>query len=307
MVERNNAGDVTGLWPLPPSDVVIERRGKELIYTFHGLTGTAQFRTGEILHIRGLSKGSVFGLSPITLAKEAIGAGLAMEEYGARFFSNDGTPGGVLEYPGTLSSEAKQRLKESWEATQRGSRNAGRTAVLEAGLKYHAVSFTPEETLATVVFQPAFPSTELLVPLSVALEPGAYALVFGSDLFGATGNGAIPNSSDQADIPPTTIDSYIFYGIPGPGQDPIWRGPLASQMRFLVSGTTPAPVPALGPAGLGTLSVLLGLTLMQHCGRRRSVSPINRLAGAPPAGPRSVSLHTRDKSSGSPRHGLTRS
>jgi len=146
MVERNNAGDVTGLWPLPPSDVVIERRGKELIYTFHGLTGTAQFRTGEILHIRGLSKGSVFGLSPITLAKEAIGAGLAMEEYGARFFSNDGTPGGVLEYPGTLSSEAKQRLKESWETTQRGSRNAGRTAVLEAGLKYHAVSFTPEDS-----------------------------------------------------------------------------------------------------------------------------------------------------------------
>jgi hypothetical protein len=167
--------------------------------------------------------------------------------------------------------------------------------------------FTPEETVATVVFQPAFPSTELLVPLAVALEPGAYALVFGSDLFGATGNGAIPNASDQADIPPTTIDSYIFYGVPGSGQDPIWRGPLASQMRFLVSGTTPAPVPALGPAGLGTLSVLLGLTLMQHCGRRRSVSPINRLAGAPPAGPRSVSLHTRDKSSGSPRHGLTRS
>ena len=120
--------------------------------------------------------------------------------------------------------------------------------------------FTAEETVATVVFQPAFPSSELLVPLSAALEPGAYALVFGSDLFGATGNGAIPNPTDQADIPPTTIDSYIFYGIPGPGQAPIWRGPLASQMRFLVSGTTLPPVPALGPAGLVTLAVLLGLS-----------------------------------------------
>jgi hypothetical protein len=128
--------------------------------------------------------------------------------------------------------------------------------------------FTAEETVATVVFQPAFPSTELLVPLSVALEPGAYALVFGSDLFGATGNGAIPNSSDQADIPPTTIDSYIFYGIPGPSQPPIWRGPLASPMRFLVSGTKPLPVPALGPAGLGTLSVLLGLTLTRAARQR---------------------------------------
>jgi hypothetical protein len=129
--------------------------------------------------------------------------------------------------------------------------------------------FTPEETLATVVFQPAFPSAELLVPLSVTLEPGAYALVFGSNLFGATGNGAIPHSTDQVDIPPTTIDSYIFYGIPGPGQAPIWRAPLASQMRFLVSGTTPATVPVLGPAGLGVLCVLIGLTLMRAARRRR--------------------------------------
>jgi len=131
--------------------------------------------------------------------------------------------------------------------------------------------FTPEETVASVVFQPPFPSAEVLVPLSVALEPGAYALVFGSDLFGATGNGGIPNSPDQADIPPTTIDSYIFYGIPGPSQAPIWRGSLASKMRFLVSGTTPVPVPVptLGPAGLGTLALLLGLTGMRTARRRK--------------------------------------
>jgi hypothetical protein len=122
--------------------------------------------------------------------------------------------------------------------------------------------FTPEETLATVVFQPPLPSVELLVPLSVTLEPGAYALVFGSNLFGATGNGAIPNSSDQTDIPPTTIDSYIFYSIPSPGEPPIWRGPLASQMRFLVSGTTVPPVPALGGVAVGALSALLGLAGM---------------------------------------------
>lgn len=128
--------------------------------------------------------------------------------------------------------------------------------------------FTPEETLATVVFQPPLPSVELLVPLSVTLEPGAYALVFGSNLFGATGNGAIPNSTDQADIPPTTIDSYIFYSIPNLGEPPIWRGPLASQMRFLVSGTTVPPVPALGGVGVRALSALLGLAGILAARRR---------------------------------------
>jgi hypothetical protein len=119
--------------------------------------------------------------------------------------------------------------------------------------------FTPEETLASVVFQPPLPSVELLVPLAVTLEPGAYALVFGSNLFGATGNGAIPNSADQDDIPPTTIDSYIFYSVPRPGEPPIWRGPLASQMRFLVSGTRVPPVPALGAVGVVALVALLAL------------------------------------------------
>ncbi|MDJ0853231.1 MAG: hypothetical protein QNK04_33100 [Myxococcota bacterium] len=119
--------------------------------------------------------------------------------------------------------------------------------------------FTPEETVAAVTFQPPLPSVELLVPLSVTLEPGPYALVFGSDLFGATGNGAIPNTLDQTDILPTTADSYIFYGIPDLGAPPIWRGPLASQMRFLVRGTTLATVPTLDAAGLGALAALLGL------------------------------------------------
>jgi hypothetical protein len=128
--------------------------------------------------------------------------------------------------------------------------------------------FTAEETIATVAFQPPFPSDEVLVPLSAVLEPGPYALVFGSNLFGATGNGGIPNTLDQMDIPPTTIDSYIFYSVPSLGQPPIWRGPLASQMRFLVSGTTLSPVPALADGGVVILSLLLGLAFMVAVRRR---------------------------------------
>jgi hypothetical protein len=92
----------------------------------------------------------------------------------------------------------------------------------------------PTEVVASALFSPPFPSDEILVPLSATLEPGAYALVFGSGLFGATGSGAIHNGPDQQDIPPTTLDSYIFWGVPSPGVQPLWRGQLASQMRFIV-------------------------------------------------------------------------
>lgn len=94
--------------------------------------------------------------------------------------------------------------------------------------------FLPAEVVASTLFSPPFPSDEILVPLEATLEPGAYALVFGSGQFGATGGGAIHNGPDQDDIPPTTIDSYVFWGIPSPGAQPVWRSQLASHMRFIV-------------------------------------------------------------------------
>lgn len=96
--------------------------------------------------------------------------------------------------------------------------------------------FTPEEIVATTTFRPPFPSAEITTPLSATLRPGAYALVFGTGLFGATSEGAIHNGPDQPDIPPTNISSYIFWGIPGPSQPPVWRTNLASNMRFVIEG-----------------------------------------------------------------------
>lgn len=96
--------------------------------------------------------------------------------------------------------------------------------------------FTPEEIVATTTYRPPFPSAEITTPLSATLRPGAYALVFGTGLFGATSEGAIHNGPDQPDIPPTNISSYIFWGIPFFGQPPEWRTNLASNMRFVIEG-----------------------------------------------------------------------
>jgi hypothetical protein len=96
--------------------------------------------------------------------------------------------------------------------------------------------FTSEEVVATTLFRPNFPSDEILTPLSAELTPGSYALVFGTNLFGATGEAAIHNGFDQDDIPPTNIASFIFWSLTGVGQPPVWRTNLASHMRFLIQG-----------------------------------------------------------------------
>ncbi len=94
--------------------------------------------------------------------------------------------------------------------------------------------FTEEEIVATTTFRPPFPSDEVLVPFSATLLPGSYALVFGTGLFGATGEGALHNGPDQPDIPPTNLSSFIYWSIPDTGQPFEWRLNLASNIRVVI-------------------------------------------------------------------------
>ncbi|MDQ9765470.1 phage portal protein, partial [Acinetobacter baumannii] len=72
---------------------------------------------------------------------------------GASFFANGATPGGVLEHPGVLKDPAK--VRDSWHKVYGGSRNAGKVAVLEEGMKYQQIGIPPEEAqfLETRKFQ----------------------------------------------------------------------------------------------------------------------------------------------------------
>jgi hypothetical protein len=98
-----------------------------------------------------------------------------------------------------------------------------------------------DELIAETVFDAPFPSTEVSIPLSAALQPGAYVLVFGTANYGATGAGAMPNFDDQPDIPPTNLSSYIFWSRPFIDQPFEWRENLASHMRFVIDARLPIP------------------------------------------------------------------
>lgn len=95
----------------------------------------------EVFHVPGPSEDGITGKSVLECAREAIGAGLAMEEYVARLFNQGARPGGVLEMPGTLSEPARKALGASWDAAHSGG-NAGKTAVLESDMKWHQIGMT---------------------------------------------------------------------------------------------------------------------------------------------------------------------
>ena len=159
---RNGKGEVVTLYPLMPNRMTVDRDSSgQLFYSYQMnnsdaptmKTGTVILKPSDVLHIPGLGFDGLVGYSPIAMAKNAIGLAIATEEYGAKFFANGATPGGLLEYPGTVKDP--DRVRESWNKGFSGSQNAGKVAILEEGMKYTPISIAPEQAqfLETRKFQ----------------------------------------------------------------------------------------------------------------------------------------------------------
>lgn len=151
---RDGRGRVAGLYPLLPNKMLVNRNDQGMLYYQYVKDGqTFLLRNYEVLHIPGLGFDGLIGYSPIAMAKNAIGMAIATEEYGAKFFANGASPGGVLEHPGVVKDPA--RIRESWNAVYQGSGNAHRVAVLEEGMKFQPIGIPPEQAqfLETRKFQ----------------------------------------------------------------------------------------------------------------------------------------------------------
>ena len=145
---RSMGGDPLSLWPLESSQMTVKRINNELVYSYHVQeTGeTKLFPSQNILHIPGLSFNGIQGKSVIGFARETIGTGLAMEEFGARFFSNSASPRGILEHPKPLGAEAQKRLVDTFNKTYLGLSNAQKIMLLEEGMTYKQMSFNPQDS-----------------------------------------------------------------------------------------------------------------------------------------------------------------
>ncbi len=95
---RDGRGNVLGLYPLLPDKMTVDRTSTgELYYQYQKDTGTVILRNEDVLHVPGLGFDGLVGYSHIAMAKNAIGVAIATEEYGAKFFANGASPGGVLD------------------------------------------------------------------------------------------------------------------------------------------------------------------------------------------------------------------
>jgi len=167
---RASDGMPVALWLLAPERVEPYREIDGNIYykVTQPKGGHVTLAGANVIHLRGLGGDGVMGYSVIRTARESLGLTIAAQQFGAKLFGTGARPSGVLEHPGRLSDDARQRLRADYERLHSGLDNAHRIAILEEGMKWQALGVPPDDAqfLQTRQFQVAEVARWFNVPSS---------------------------------------------------------------------------------------------------------------------------------------------
>lgn len=156
-IERDNRGAPIALWPLHPDTVSVYRvtRSRGVVYDVTDPSGgTRRLLADEIFHLKDRSDDGIVGRSRLQRAHETFTVALMTETHAASVFKNSATLSGVLSHPDNIGQVAADRLRADFERLYKGPQSAGEIAILEEGLKWQAISVSPEasELLASRQF-----------------------------------------------------------------------------------------------------------------------------------------------------------
>lgn len=135
---RNFRGEVTALIPLHPERVCVKQLDDMSIeYRWTKKNGQqVTFGQDDILHLFGLTLDGIVGVTPITYARESIGASLAMARHGGKVFQNGAAVSGALKHKKRLDPEVHARLKADMAEFRSGGSREGDTIILEDDMDY---------------------------------------------------------------------------------------------------------------------------------------------------------------------------
>lgn len=144
-IVRNSDNEVIQLWPIQPNEIRADknRYGRKYYHVYDPSkrvwTPTEQ---DQIFDLPGFSWSGFEGNEVLELARRSLGLTDAQERYAADYFSNDRTPGVVLEHPGQLDPETIVAIKEAWKRMIQ----AHDVAVTQEGMKVNVTAKTNVES-----------------------------------------------------------------------------------------------------------------------------------------------------------------
>lgn len=136
-------GQATQILPLAPNDIRVERVNGVLQYRVSS-SGNV-YTSDEIIHIPGPGFDGIRGYSVIGFAREELGLGKAVQQFGSDYFGNGASVKGVLQVPGSMKPEERIAMGETFDRQYSG-KYGNKTAVLANGATYNKMGIPPEDS-----------------------------------------------------------------------------------------------------------------------------------------------------------------
>jgi HK97 family phage portal protein len=133
LARRDSDGQVVGMVIVDPKSVECEWDPERKGFRRYRINGKGQWLTeGDMMHIQGATlPGSAKGMSVIAQARESIGLGLTLEEFGARYFGQGSHQKVIIKVPNKILPENEARdLVRQYEQFTRGPGNWHRPSVI---------------------------------------------------------------------------------------------------------------------------------------------------------------------------------
>lgn len=151
IVPATDGGPLGSLEPIHPCRVNrVYRRGDRVLYEVRRLepeTGTDTYSDEEIWHIRKapLTDDGLMGRPVFDTDRETLAKAMAVERFGALYFSNGGSGGGVIKHPGNFKTKQDQEdFLSAWRSGGSGL-NRHRDRLLLHGIDYTPFSVQNDE------------------------------------------------------------------------------------------------------------------------------------------------------------------
>lgn len=160
---RNAMQEVVEVWAIDPQWVLVRREpmpdgSLALVYYIQVARGqqspvgpertwAGPFSAPDMFHLTAFNPNSNWprGLSPLEMARQMFGSGIANQQMAAEFYGHGMNAHGVIELPGDMTIDQARELKEDLKRGNGGFRKFFQPPVLTGGASWKQISINPEQ------------------------------------------------------------------------------------------------------------------------------------------------------------------
>ncbi len=146
-IDRDADGEVQALHPINPAWVGVEQlaSGRLRYQVSNPSGGTTVLLQEDMLHVRGpFGRDGITGQTPLSIARENLGLMIAQTSTALRLSTSGLSASGFLETAQSLEEQDRARLQQIMSEYV-GTPGAGKLMILESGMKYNRLTWSPED------------------------------------------------------------------------------------------------------------------------------------------------------------------